>query len=80
MIRNVMTDMGMTLGPTVALLLFVLLFILVMLWIYRPGSREIYEEEARLPLDDASTPSRIEHAARDTTPTPETGLRPHAEN
>ena len=52
MISAWLTDQGFLLGPAVALVLFFSIFMAVLAWIYRPGSREIYEHEARLPLDD----------------------------
>jgi len=52
MIRSWLTDLGFTWGPTLALLLFFGLFIAVLVWVFRPGSRKAYEHEARLPLED----------------------------
>jgi cbb3-type cytochrome oxidase subunit 3 len=52
MISNWLTDQGYLLGPAVALLLFLLIFAIVLVWIFRPGSTEAYEREAMLPLDD----------------------------
>lgn len=53
MISAWMTDQGLTLGPALALLLFFGVFLAVLAWVYRPGSRQFYEYEARLPLDES---------------------------
>lgn len=52
MIREWLTDQGLLLGPAVALFLFLGVFVAMLAWIFRPGSRRIYDEQARLPLDD----------------------------
>ena len=78
--REVMTDMGMTLGPSVALLLFVGLFVAVVLWIYRPGSRQTYQDEARLPLEDAGAGAKPRRSPAASSPSSGAGARPHAEN
>ena len=51
MIREWLTDQGLLFGPAFALALFLGVFVGVLAWIYRPGSRIIYEHEARLPFD-----------------------------
>lgn len=56
MIRAWLSDQGFTLGPAIALLLFFGVFIGVLVWIYRPGSKRIYEHESRLPFDDEEAP------------------------
>ena len=56
MISAWLTDQGLTLGPAVALVLFFGIFVAVLGWIFRPGSTQIYEHEARLPLDESRRP------------------------
>ena len=51
MIRTWLADQGFLWGPGTALILFLALFIGVLVWVFRPGSRETYEQEARLPLE-----------------------------
>ena len=51
MIGSWLTDQGLTLGPALALLLFLAIFVGVLAWIYRPGSATLYEHEARLPFE-----------------------------
>jgi cbb3-type cytochrome oxidase subunit 3 len=53
MIQSWLADQGLTVAPAVALLLFMGIFIGVLVWIFRPGSRAQYDHEARLPLEDS---------------------------
>lgn len=50
-------ESGATIGGTIALLLFLALFIGIVVWVYRPGSRERYQRNARLPLQDGRHPN-----------------------
>jgi cytochrome c oxidase cbb3-type subunit IV len=52
MIREWLTAQGFQLGPAVALLLFLAVFVGMLVWIYRPGSRRIYDRQANLPFDE----------------------------
>jgi len=52
MIASWLSDQELLLGPTVALLLFLLVFAGVLVWIFRPGSDAAYEHEAMLPFTD----------------------------
>jgi cbb3-type cytochrome oxidase subunit 3 len=54
-----LTEQGYLLGPAFALLVFLALFVGMLLWLYRPGSRRIYEQEARLPFDDGRHPGTL---------------------
>lgn len=65
MIRNWLSDQGITLGPAIALIIFLVVFVGVLAWVFRPGSRRIYEHESRLPLDDDEGAG----AGDDATPT-----------
>jgi len=51
MMRDWMADQGLFWGPLTTTVLFVLLFVAVIFWIYRPGSREAYRRSAQMPLD-----------------------------
>jgi cbb3-type cytochrome oxidase subunit 3 len=62
MIRTWLTDQGFLLGPAFALVVFFVVFIGVLVWIYRPGSRQVYEHEAQLPFDTGSQGGRA-HAS-----------------
>ena len=52
MIREWWTDQGLIVGPAFALLIFLAVFIGILVWIFRPGSKTFYDETARMPLDD----------------------------
>ena len=52
MIGEWLSDQGILLGPAVALFLFFGVFLGMLAWIFRPGSRQVYDRHARLPLDD----------------------------
>ena len=45
-------------GPGLALVLFLVFFVAIMIWVYRPGSRNVYQESARLPLEQDAPASR----------------------
>ncbi|HKJ00354.1 MAG TPA: cbb3-type cytochrome c oxidase subunit 3 [bacterium] len=66
MIKEWLTDQGLMLGPGVALGLFLVFFIGVLFWIYRPGSNRIYEREAQLPFEDG-----VRHGALSASPAQE---------
>jgi cbb3-type cytochrome oxidase subunit 3 len=53
MINEWLSDQEVLLGPAIALVLFLAIFIGMMVWIFRPGSRRAYEHDAQLPFDDA---------------------------
>jgi cbb3-type cytochrome oxidase subunit 3 len=52
MIKEWVSDQSLLLAPAFAMVLFLVLFVVVLVWIYRPGSRRIYEREAQLPFDE----------------------------
>ena len=54
MIGPWLSDQGYLLGPAFALVLFLAFFVGMLLWIYRPGSARLYDQQAKLPLDDQS--------------------------
>lgn len=43
---------GVVFGPAFVLLEFMVVFILLLVWVFRPGSSAIYEQAATLPFDD----------------------------
>lgn len=61
MINEWLTDQEIIIGPAVALVLFLGIFIGMLTWIFRPGSRQTYERDAQLPFDDGRTPPPHEH-------------------
>jgi cbb3-type cytochrome oxidase subunit 3 len=44
--------------PLVALCVFIVVFVGMLVWIYRPGSKQFYEREAQLPLEDSASSSK----------------------
>lgn len=40
-------------GGALSLFIFLALFIGVLVWVFRPGSKRTYQRRARLPLDDS---------------------------
>ena len=54
MISEWVTDQGYLLGPAFALGLFLLVFVVMLLWLYRPGSERVYQHEAQLPFDEGA--------------------------
>ncbi len=44
--------------PLIALMLFVLVFVGMLVWIFRPGSKQFYAREAQLPLEDSTAPAK----------------------
>lgn len=51
MMRDWITDLGLTAGPIASLGLFLLLFAGMLIWVFRPGSHARYEQQAWLPID-----------------------------
>ena len=41
--------------PLLALVLFIGVFVGMLVWIFRPGSKQFYEREAQLPLQDSAS-------------------------
>ena len=54
--REWISDQNLVLGSAVASILFLSLFAGMLVWVFRPGSRQQYRERARLPLDDGRLP------------------------
>jgi cbb3-type cytochrome oxidase subunit 3 len=54
MMRDWWSDQAQIVWAGIALVLFLSLFIGMLLWVFRPGSRSQYKERARMPLDDDS--------------------------
>lgn len=54
MIRDWLVNQGLTTGPGIAMALFFLIFLVMLAWIFRPGSGQTYRQDAMLPLDDGT--------------------------
>ncbi|MDH5751926.1 MAG: cbb3-type cytochrome c oxidase subunit 3 [Deltaproteobacteria bacterium] len=57
MIRSWLADQGLVWGPGFALMMFLLFFVAMLAWVYRPGSRRVYDQSAMMPLEDGSLDS-----------------------
>ena len=54
--RELLSSLDSTVLPELAVLIFITVFILSVIWMYRPGAREFYAQRALLPLDDDAKP------------------------
>ena len=54
--REWISDRSLVIGSAVAAILFLSLFAGMLVWVFRPGSRQQYRERARLPFDDSRLP------------------------
>ena len=55
-------ELAISIGPTLVTILFVGLFLATLIWIFRPGSRRFYDQQAQLPLEDGAQTRRAPHA------------------
>lgn len=60
MMRIVMENAGLTFWPAMSLLIFFATTLAVLVWIFRPGSRDFYRNMGGLALEDQS---RAEHVS-----------------
>jgi len=66
MIREWVQDVASSGGAMLALVLFVVVFVGVLAWIFRPGSRRVYDRAARLPLENNEQPGGTAGKAEET--------------
>lgn len=52
MIKEWVSDQSALVAPAIGLVLFLVFFVAVLFWIYRPGSKSTYDEESQLPFTD----------------------------
>ncbi len=45
----------------IGLAVFLMMFLGVLVWVFRPGSRQVYDANARIPFADESKPGRDRH-------------------
>jgi cbb3-type cytochrome oxidase subunit 3 len=50
-----MSHLDLTIFPKIGLVIFVSVFLLSLVWIYRKGSDKTYERTANLPFDEAES-------------------------
>ena len=51
-LADIMAHAGLAFYPSVALVLFVLVFLAILVWAFRRGNRDRWAAAARMPLDD----------------------------
>lgn len=60
MIRLVMEGAGLTIWPVLSFIIFFASCMLMLLWLYRPGSAPIYRRMARMALDGETGNGKIQ--------------------
>ncbi len=53
MIRSLLLESG-SWGAALGLIVFLALFVGMLVWVFRPGSKRKYERNAAIPLDDGT--------------------------
>ena len=53
-LSEIMSHAGLSRYAEIALVLFLVAFVAIVVWTFRPGARRRMEHDARLPLDDES--------------------------
>ena len=51
-LSDIMEHAGLAFYPSVALVLFVLVFMAILVWVFRRSNRDRWATDARMPLDD----------------------------
>lgn len=51
---EVLTNSGLSILPTVAMVLFVLVFIGVVIWTFKKSNNEVFKASEQIPLDDSN--------------------------
>jgi cbb3-type cytochrome oxidase subunit 3 len=51
-LSDIMGNAGLSIYAEVALVLFVVAFLAIIWWVFRPANRRRWEADARMPLDD----------------------------
>ncbi len=51
-LSDIMSNAGLSVFAEVALVLFVLAFLGIIWWVFRPGNARRWESDAQMPLDD----------------------------
>lgn len=68
MISQWLSDGDYATWPLVALVVFIVVFVGMLVWIFRPGSKEFYKREARLPLEEsAETGKGVDRSKQEET-------------
>ena len=51
-LSDIMEHAGLAFYPSVALVLFLLVFVVITVWVFRRSNRDRWAADARMPLDD----------------------------
>lgn len=51
-LSDIVGNSGLSIYAQIALVIFVLAFIAIVIWLFRPGAKERFRRDARMPLDD----------------------------
>ena len=57
-LSDVVGNSGLSIYAEIALVIFVLAFLAILVWLFRPGATERFRREARMPLDDETPVER----------------------
>ena len=51
-LSDIMAHAGLAFYPTVALVLFLVVFVAILIWVFSRSNRDRWASDARMPLDD----------------------------
>lgn len=57
-LSDVVGNSGLSIYAEIALVIFVLAFLAILVWLFRPGAKERFGRDARIPLDDETPVER----------------------
>lgn len=56
--RDLLPHLELSSWTTISVVVWMAVFVLLMIWVYRPSARRHYEEYGRLPLEEGKKESR----------------------
>lgn len=57
-LSDIVGNSGLSIYAQIALVIFVLAFLAILVWLFRPGSKERFRRDAMMPLDDETPVER----------------------
>lgn len=51
-LSDIIGNAGLSIYAQIALVIFVVVFVAIIVWVFRPGTRERFRRDAMMPLDD----------------------------
>lgn len=51
-LSDIIGHAGLSIYAQIALVIFVVVFVAIIVWVFRPGARERFRRDAMMPLDD----------------------------